>query len=151
VIGKDVAFALLQAIAELSDQDVRLALTNLQAAEFLYEAKLFPDLEYTFKHALTHDVAYKTLLQQQRRTLHAKIVRVIETLYPDRLLEHVERLAHHAVRGEVWEKAFAYLREAGTKAAGRSAHARPSRISSERWPCSSTFPRLRRPARRPSI
>ena len=81
-----------------------------------------PDLEFTFKHALTHDVAYETLLQQQRRTLHAQIVQVIESLYPDRLIEQVERLAHHAVRGEVWEKAFAYLREAGTKAAGRSAH-----------------------------
>jgi class 3 adenylate cyclase/tetratricopeptide (TPR) repeat protein len=122
VIGKDVPFALLQAIAELGDQDVRLALTNLQAAEFLYEAKLFPDLEFTFKHALTHDVAYDTLLQQQRRTLHAQIVQVIESLYPDRLIEQVERLAHHAVRGEVWEKAFAYLREAGIKAAERSAH-----------------------------
>jgi class 3 adenylate cyclase/tetratricopeptide (TPR) repeat protein len=122
VIGKDVPFALLQAIAELSDQDVRLALTNLQAAEFLYEAKLFPDLEFTFKHALTHDVAYETLLHQQRRTLHAQIVQVIESLYPDRLMEQVERLAHHAVRGEVWEKAFPYLREAGIKAAERSAH-----------------------------
>ncbi|HEY3068017.1 MAG TPA: adenylate/guanylate cyclase domain-containing protein [Methylomirabilota bacterium] len=122
VIGKDFPFALLQAIAEWSDQDVRLVLTNLQKAEFLYETKLFPDLEYSFKHALTHDVAYETLLQQQRRTLHAKIVHIIESLYRDRLLEQVERLAHHAVRGELWEKAFGYLREAGTKAAGRSAH-----------------------------
>jgi tetratricopeptide (TPR) repeat protein len=81
-----------------------------------------PDLEFTFKHALTHDVAYETLLQQQRRNLHAQIVQVIESLYPDRLIEQVERLAHHAVHGEVWGKAFAYLREAGTKAAGRSAH-----------------------------
>jgi class 3 adenylate cyclase/tetratricopeptide (TPR) repeat protein len=122
VIGKDVPFDLLKAIADEPEEVVRGRLSRLQAAEFLYETRLPPDLEFTFKHTLTHDVAYETLLQQQRRTLHAQIVQVIESLYPDRLIEQVERLAHHAVRGEVWEKAFAYLREAGTKAAGRSAH-----------------------------
>ncbi len=122
VIGKDVPFSLLKAIADEPEEVVRGRLSHLQAAEFLYETRLPPGLEFTFTHALTHDVAYETLLQQQRRTLHAKIVQVIEGLYPDRLIEQVERLAHHAVRGEVWEKAFAYLREAGTKAAGRSAH-----------------------------
>jgi predicted ATPase len=122
VIGKDVPFALLLAIAELAEADLRRGLAHLQAAEFLYETSLFPDLEYTFKHALTHEVTYGGLLQERRRGLHARIVDAIETLHRERLDEHIERLAHHAVRGEVWEKAFAYLREAGTKAAGRSAH-----------------------------
>jgi tetratricopeptide (TPR) repeat protein len=122
VIGKDIPFGLLKAIADEPEEVVRDRLSHLQAAGFLYEMRLPPDLEFTFTHALTHDVAYQTLLQQQRRTLHAKIVQAIEGLYPDRLIEQVERLAHHAVHGEVWEKAFAYLREAGTKAAGRSAH-----------------------------
>jgi class 3 adenylate cyclase/tetratricopeptide (TPR) repeat protein len=122
VIGKDVPFSLLKAIADEPEEVVRGRLSHLRAAEFLYEMRLPPDLEFTFTHALTHEVAYATLLQQQRRTLHARIVQVIEGVYPDRLIEQVERLAHHAVRGEVWEKAFAYLREAGTKAAGRSAH-----------------------------
>jgi class 3 adenylate cyclase/tetratricopeptide (TPR) repeat protein len=122
VIGKDVPFGLLKAIADEPEEVVRGRLSHLQASEFLYEIRMSPDLEFTFKHALTHDVAYETLLQRQRRTLHAKIVQVIESLHPDRLIEQIERLAHHAVRGEVWEKAFAYLREAGTKAAGRSAH-----------------------------
>ena len=85
VIGKDVPFALLQSIAELPEEDLRRGLTHLQAAEFLYEARLFPDLEYTFKHALTHDVAYGSLLQERRRALHAKIVKTIERLYPDQL------------------------------------------------------------------
>ena len=75
-----------------------------------------PTLEYTFKHALTHEVAYGSLLQDRRRALHARIVEAIEALYPERLAEHVERLAHHALRGEVWEKAVAYLRQAGAKA-----------------------------------
>ncbi len=122
VIGKDVPFSLLQAITELSDEELRRCLTHLQAAEFLYETSLFPDLEYTFKHALTHEVAYGSLLHERQRTLHARIVEAIEALYSDRLIEQVERLAHHAARGEVWGKALTYLRQAGAKADARSAN-----------------------------
>jgi class 3 adenylate cyclase/tetratricopeptide (TPR) repeat protein len=111
VIGKDVPFAILQAIAELSEEQLRRGLTRLQAAEFLYEATLFPELEYTFKHALTHEVAYGSLLQDRRRDFHARIVAVFETLYPDRTTEKTDWLAHHAFRGEVWSKALAYLRQ----------------------------------------
>ncbi len=121
VIGKDIPFSLLQAITELSDEELRRGLTHLQGAEFLYETSLFPDLEYTFKHALTHEVAYGSLLHERQRALHARIVEAIETLYSDRLIEQVERLAHHAARGEVWGKALTYLRQAGTKADARSA------------------------------
>jgi class 3 adenylate cyclase len=122
VIGKDVPFVLLHAIAELSEDILRRELGQLQAAEFVYETRLFPDLEYTFKHALTHEVAYGSVLQERRRMLHARIVEAIERLYPDRLAEQVELLAHHAFHGEVWEKAATYLRQAGDKAADRSAH-----------------------------
>src|SRR5262249_21780852 len=90
-------------------------------AEFLHETALFPDLEYSFKHALTHEVTYGGLLQERRRSLHARIVEAIEKLYQDRLAEQVERLAHHALRGELGDKAVACLRQAGVKAAGRSA------------------------------
>src|SRR5262245_48850279 len=121
VIGKDVPFALLQTIADSSEDDLRRALGHLQAAEFLYEASIFPDLEYTFKHALTHEVAYGSVLQDRRRRLHARIVPAIEALYPERREEQIERLAHHAVRGELHEQAVTYLRQAGLKAAARSA------------------------------
>ncbi|HYU20933.1 MAG TPA: AAA family ATPase, partial [Chloroflexota bacterium] len=104
VIGKDVPFSLLLGVADLPDEELRATLTRLQAAEFLYEASLFPELEYTFKHALTHEVAYGGLLQERRRTLHARIVEAIESLYPDRLAEEVERLAHHSVRGRSGRK-----------------------------------------------
>ena len=122
VVGRHVPFSLLEAIAEVSQDILRRSLTYLQAAEFLYERSLFPDLEYTFKHALTHEVAYGGMLQDRRRNLHSQIVETIERLYPDRPTEHVERLAHHAVRAEVWDKAAAYLRQAGTKAFAQSAH-----------------------------
>jgi predicted ATPase len=150
VIGKDLPFAFLLAIAELGEEDLRRGLARLQAAEFLYEAHLFPDLEYTFKHALTHEVAYGGLLQERRRDLHARIVDAIETLHGDRLGEQIERLAHHALRGELREKAVHYLRQAGNKAAARSAPRTPGAGSSRRrstsaarrrctarWTCSS--------------
>jgi tetratricopeptide (TPR) repeat protein len=123
VVGKDVPFTLLEAIAEEPSDRLRHGLARLQAAEFLYEARLFPEIEYTFKHALTHEVAYAGLLQERRRTLHTRILEAMERLYADRLDEHVERVAHHAVRGELREKAVAYLRQAGRKAAARSATA----------------------------
>ena len=122
VIGKDVPFTLLQTIADVPEESLRRGLTQLQAAEFLYETSVFPDLEYTFKHALTHEVAYASVLQDRRRALHARIVESLETLYPDRLAEQVERLAHHAFRGEVWEKAVTYFRQAGAKALAHSAY-----------------------------
>ncbi len=121
VIGKDVPMALLEAIAELQGDDLRQALAELQTAELIYEARLFPDLEYTFKHALTHEVAYGSVLAERRRALHAAIVEAIERIHVDRLTAQVERLAHHAVRGGVTAKAVGYLHRAGDKAVARSA------------------------------
>ena len=123
VIGKNVPYAILAAIAELPEEALQRALDHLQETEFLYETNLFPDTEYTFKHALTHDAAYSTLLKERRRRLHGQIVATIERLYPDRLAEHIERLAQHAVLGEAWDKAVEYARQAGTRAVDRSAYA----------------------------
>ena len=122
VIGTEVPLPLLQAIAELPEAALHRGLAHLQAAEFLYETRLFPEREYTFKHALTHEVAYGSLLQERRRVLHARIVEALEALAGDRVAEQVERLAHHALRGEVWDKALAYCRQAGEKAMARSAY-----------------------------
>jgi class 3 adenylate cyclase/tetratricopeptide (TPR) repeat protein len=122
VIGTEVPLALLQAVAEVPEAPLRLGLAHLQAAEFLYETRLFPEIEYTFKHALTQQVAYETLLQERRRALHARIVEALEVFVGDRVAEQVERLAHHALRGEMWDKALAYLRQAGDKAMAQSAH-----------------------------
>jgi class 3 adenylate cyclase/tetratricopeptide (TPR) repeat protein len=122
VIGTEVPLALLQTIAELSETALHHGLAHLQAAEFLYETRLFPEPEYTFKHALTHEVAYGSLLHERQRMLHARITEAMEGLAGDRVAEQVERLAHHALRGEVWEKALAYLRQAGDKAMTQSAY-----------------------------
>jgi predicted ATPase len=122
VIGKDVPFVLLKAIADVPEDALRHELAILQASGFLYEAGVFPDLEYTFTHALTHDVAYGSLLQARRRTLHAAIVGAIEGAYADRLAEQTERLAHHALRGEIFDKAAQYLHAAGTRSVTRSVY-----------------------------
>jgi class 3 adenylate cyclase/tetratricopeptide (TPR) repeat protein len=121
VIGTEVPWPLLQAIADLPEAALHRGLVHLQAAEFLYETRLFPALEYTFKHALTHEVAYGGLLQERRRVLHARIVEALEVLAGERVTEQVEYLAHHALRGEVWDKALAYCRQAGTRAYDRAA------------------------------
>ena len=122
VLGKDVPLGLLQAIAQIAEDELHAAIRRLRTAEFLYEVEFFPDIEYTFKHALTHQVAYGSLLQERRRALHVRIMETIERMYPDRGAEHVDRLAHHAFLGEEWAKAVTYLQQVGLKAAARSAH-----------------------------
>jgi predicted ATPase len=122
VIGTEVSLPLLQAIAEVPEDAVQRGLAHLQAAEFLYETRLYPEREYTFKHALTHEVAYSGLLQERRRVLHARIVEALETLVGERVTEQAERLAHHALRSEVWDKALVYCRQAGEKAMVQSAY-----------------------------
>ena len=122
VVGKDVPLAVVQAVAGLPEDTLRRTFERLTHAEFLYETSPGPETEYTFKHTLTHEVAYGRLLPELRRTLHARIVEAIERLYPMRLADQVERLAHHAFEGGVWAKAHAYLHQAGRKAFTRCAH-----------------------------
>src|SRR5262249_22094155 len=121
VIGTDVPCALLRAIADLPEAALHRGLAYLQAAAFLYETRLFPEPEYTFKHALTHEVAYGSLLLERRRVLHARLVEALEALAPEGVGEQVERLAHHALRGEVWVKAVTYCQQAGARAYDRAA------------------------------
>ena len=121
VIGKDVPSPILAAIADLPEDALDEGLRQLQSAEFLYETQALPDPGYTFKHALTHQVAYESVARGQR-ALHARILDVMETLYPGRLGDHIDRLAQHAFRGHVWPKAVAYLRQAGARAAAHSAN-----------------------------
>jgi predicted ATPase len=140
VVGKDVPFALLFAIADVDEDGLRHALGRLQTAEFLYEARLFPELEYTFKHALTHEVAYGGLVTERRRALHAALVGAIEHLHADRLDEHVERLAHHALQGQLPGRAAAYLQQAGARAAARYANREALTLFEQALPVLSELP-----------
>jgi DNA-binding winged helix-turn-helix (wHTH) protein/tetratricopeptide (TPR) repeat protein len=122
VLGNSVSVPLLRTIAEMPEETLQRALAHLQAVGLLYETREVPELTYTFKHVLTQEVAYGRLLQERRRMLHARLVDALETLYADRLGEQVERLADHALRGELWNKALDYYWQAGTKAFSHSAH-----------------------------
>lgn len=116
VIGKDVPFLLLQAIADMPDQELRGRLNELQIAEYLYESRLFPELEYTFKHSLTREVAYSNLLREQARVLHAQVAEALAGLAAGRLDEHVEQIAEHAEQGQLWSMAVEYLERSARKA-----------------------------------
>ncbi len=122
VIGKDVPFVLLQAIVEGGEGDLRHGLAHLQAAEFLYEAHLFPELEYSFKHALTHEVAYASLLQARRMALHLRILETLERRQAEQPNVEVERLARHALGAEAWDRAPRYLRQAAQRTMARSSY-----------------------------
>ena len=123
---------------------------QLQAAEFLYESSLLPEREYTFKHALTQEVAYRGLLQDRRRAIHAKLVGTLERLGGDRSTEQIAQLAHHAFRAEAWDKAITYLRQAGEKATERSAYAEAVARFEQALEALDTFPRAANGSRRRS-
>src|SRR5262249_13146762 len=118
----DIPLPLLEAIVEEPKEALQRGLASLRAAEFLYETRLFPDIAYTFKHGLTHQVAYGSLLHDRRRRLHTQIGTAIERLSSHRLAARVDRLADHAFRGALWERAVGLLQQAGAKAAARSAY-----------------------------
>jgi tetratricopeptide (TPR) repeat protein len=109
-------------VAELSEDEIQRYLVHLQEAEFLYETALFPELEYTFKHALTNEVAYGALIHERKVFLHAKIVTALENIVGSNLQDHIETISQHAYRGELWEKAVAYSWQSGEKASQRSAN-----------------------------
>lgn len=124
VIGQETRLALLLAITDLSQNRVHHSLASLQAAGFLYEAQLFPYQVYTFKHGLTRDVAYTSLLLDRRRALHERVGTAVEIMYARRRLDYVDMLAHHFEEGRVWDKAVRYHLQAAEKARGQ--HLYPS-------------------------
>ena len=116
VVGKDVPFRVLESVAEIRGNELRRALARLQGVELLREVRAFPESTYTFKHSLTHEVTYGTLLGDRKRALHSAALEAIERLYVARLTEHADTLARHAIAGELWGKAVDYLREESSAA-----------------------------------
>jgi predicted ATPase len=121
VVGTEVPFALLQAIAEVPETVLQRVLAHLQAAEFLYETRLFPERAYTFKHALTQQVAYQSLLTSTRQRYHAQLAQALEAR-PETVETQPELLAHHFTAAGCPEPAVAYWQKAGQRAIERSAN-----------------------------
>jgi class 3 adenylate cyclase/tetratricopeptide (TPR) repeat protein len=119
VIGEEFRDVLLEAVSDMSPDEVRHALKALQEAELIAETAIFPDHGYVFVHSLVHDVVYDGLLHDRRRLLHARVVGALEQLDGRGARADVEALAHHAFRGELWPRAVQYLREAAARALAR--------------------------------
>jgi class 3 adenylate cyclase/tetratricopeptide (TPR) repeat protein len=122
VVGYQVPRSILQAVGDLSPEPLREALKRLQASEFLYETSLFPEIEYTFKHALIHDAAYQMLSADRRRSLHTAALTAGEKLYADLLFEKADWLAFHAFRAQAWDRAVIHLQAAATREIARAAN-----------------------------
>jgi class 3 adenylate cyclase/predicted ATPase len=122
VIGNEVPLPLLQAICDLPEEGLLRGLSHLQAAEFLYETNLFPERIYTFKHALTQNVAYQSLLVSTRSQVHERIARVLEALFAETVEVQPELLAHHYTEAGCPKEAAECWHRAGARASERSAY-----------------------------
>jgi class 3 adenylate cyclase/tetratricopeptide (TPR) repeat protein len=122
VIGVIVPYPLLHTVTDLDEEALQLCLTHLQAAEFVYESSLFPEREFTFKHALINEVAYGELVHQRRTSIHSQVVTALEQMTAGSSHDYLEKLAWHAFHGELWEKAVNYLQQGAAKASSRSAN-----------------------------
>lgn len=127
VIGREFTMRLLDRISDL-ESALEGVLGELKTLELIYEKSFFPELAYMFKHALTHDVAYSTMLIERRKALHRIVALAIEELYPDRMAEHYETLAYHFEQAEAWEEALDYILKSADKAATAYANADAARF-----------------------
>jgi predicted ATPase len=122
VLGREFHLGLIKRVTGRSDDDLERMLSQLQLGEFVYEQPGFPDIEYTFKHALTQEVAYNSVLVERRRILHQRAGQAIEELFAARLEDHLAELAHHFERSGNAPKAVEYLGRSGARAAQQAAH-----------------------------
>src|SRR5262245_60888115 len=123
VIGREFPLSLLRHVLPQPEEELYRLLASLQRKEFLYEQPVFPEVEYSFKHALTQEVAYGSVLHERRKALHERTAQAMEALYSANLDEHYSELAHHYSRSGKTEKAVEYLHLAGQQAVQRSANA----------------------------
>jgi predicted ATPase len=122
VIGREFPVSLIRQVITQPEEELYRLLASLQRKEFLYEQPAFPESDYLFKHALTQDVAYSTVLQERRKVLHEQTAQAIEALYHANLDDHYSDLAHHYSRSGNAAKAVEYLSLAGQQAARHSVH-----------------------------
>ena len=140
VIGRQFPLSLIKHVVAQPEAELYRLLSSLQTKEFLYEQPAFPEVEYLFKHALTQEVAYGTVLQEQRKSLHERTGQAMEGLYADNLDDHYGELAYHYQRSGNAEKAIEYLHLAGEQAAQRSANEEAIRHLTAAGELVKTFP-----------
>jgi class 3 adenylate cyclase/tetratricopeptide (TPR) repeat protein len=116
VVGREFNYDLLKRVRGLQEQEIRSHLSVLRDSGLIYERGIYPHSTFIFKHALTQEVSYNSLLQKRRTEIHDKIALAIEALYPERLEEFYEMLAYHYSKSDNSEKAYQYLKFSGNKA-----------------------------------
>src|SRR5271167_2099775 len=119
VTGREFPLSLIHAVVAKSDEELNRLLNDLQLGEFIYEQPATGGIEYIFKHALTQEVAYNSVLMERRRQLHERTAAALETLYASSIEEHLAELAHHYGRSSNLDKAVEYLMRAGQQALNR--------------------------------
>jgi len=123
VIGRESSLGLLSQVASNTDTQLERILADLQAGEFIYEQPATTGIEYVFKHALTQEVAYNSLLIERRKLMHERAGQALESIFPQQLDDHLTQLAHHYSHSDNIDKAVEYLGRAAQQAMQRSAHA----------------------------
>jgi predicted ATPase len=122
VIGRESRLDLIKRIAPTAEPQLHRMLAELQASEFIYEQPAFPHAEYVFKHALTQEVAYNSMLVEQRKALHERAGQALESMFSNQLDDHLSELARHYGSSDNTQKALHYSQLAGQQAALQSAH-----------------------------
>jgi predicted ATPase len=122
IMGKEFRLGLVKQVVGKPDAELQRMLSDLQLGEFIYEQPAFPDVEYTFKHALTQEVAYNSVLVERRKLLHERAGQALESMFAEQLEDHLSELAHHYSRSNNVAKAVEYLRLAADQAVERSAY-----------------------------
>jgi class 3 adenylate cyclase/tetratricopeptide (TPR) repeat protein len=140
-IGREFGHYLIQKVTGFAEQELLSHLSVLKDSELIYERGIYPQSTYIFKHALTQDVAYNSMLQKRRTELHRKIGQTMENIYADRLDEHCEMLSYHFLQGEDWQRAYRYSQEAGLKAYSHSAYDQAQRYFEESLTAIKKLPR----------
>jgi class 3 adenylate cyclase/tetratricopeptide (TPR) repeat protein len=143
VAGREFNHDLIQKVTELSEDELLYHLSVLKDSELIYERGIYPQSKYVFKHALTQDVAYNSLLHKRRREIHENIGKALEQIYIERLEELCEILAYHALKGEDWQRAYKYNRQAGLKAFSHSAYEEAQRYFEDALSALKKLPRER--------
>ena len=128
VMGREFPLGLIRRVVQRSDPGLDHLLEELQLAEFIYEQPAVGDVEYIFKHALTQEVAYNSILSDRRKLFHERTGQALESMFAANLDDHLSELAHHYSRSDNAAEAVEYLGRAGQQALRRSAY--PDAISS---------------------
>jgi len=141
VIEREFSYELIKRVSSLPGKELLSQLSVLKDSELIYERGIYPQSTYIFKHALTREVVYDSILTRKKKDLHEKIGNAIEDLYKGNLIEHYGVLVEHFSESENYEKAAEYSKLAGNKAQNAAAFNEAIAYGKKRTACLERIPR----------